>query len=171
MHDDGFHNHVGYLHIYRASYLFITLTFATWMLLFQLGISFERDEATLLNACKPFWPYQVACRVCTWARPGVKPILPAVEAWSLNYWTSREVPTYFKFKFLKKDKLLLFLKVKIKACTIPTFDQMVILSSFLSISFSFESNIGTSLYTLTCLLFQKLRKMHFTQTAEPQKSK
>lgn len=33
MHDDGFHNHVGYLHIYRASYLFITLTFATWMLL------------------------------------------------------------------------------------------------------------------------------------------
>ena len=38
-----------------------------------------------------------------WARPGVKPILPAVETWSLNYWTSREVPTYFKFKFLKKD--------------------------------------------------------------------
>ena len=106
-----------------------------------------------------------------WARPGVKPILPAVEAWSLNYRTSREVPTYFKFKFLKKDKLLLFLKVKIKAWTIPTFDEMIILSTFLSISFSFENNIRTSLYTLTCLLFQKLKKMHFTQTAEPQKSK
>lgn len=51
MRDDGFHNHVGYLYVGLRIYLS--------HLLLQLGCSFvlaghlERDEATLLNACKP----------------------------------------------------------------------------------------------------------------------
>ena len=30
-------------------------------------------------------------------QPGVKPVPPAVEAWSLNHWTTREVPEHYFF--------------------------------------------------------------------------
>ena len=30
-------------------------------------------------------------------QPGIKPMPPAVEAWSLNHWTTREVPTLVNF--------------------------------------------------------------------------
>ena len=33
----------------------------------------------------------VACRILV-PQPGIKPVPPAVEAWSLNHWTAREVP-------------------------------------------------------------------------------
>ena len=31
------------------------------------------------------------------SRPGIEPTLPAVEAWSLNHWTAREVPRMLRF--------------------------------------------------------------------------
>ena len=37
-----------------------------------------------------FWPQLVAC-VNLIPRLGVEPIPPAVEVWSLNHWTTREV--------------------------------------------------------------------------------
>ena len=38
-----------------------------------------------------FWPHHAACGILVpW--PGIEPAPPAVEAWSLNYWTAREVP-------------------------------------------------------------------------------
>ena len=37
----------------------------------------------------------MTCRMLA-PRPGVKPALPAVEAQSLNHWTTREVPTGIK---------------------------------------------------------------------------
>ena len=38
-----------------------------------------------------FWLHYKACRILVpW--PEIEPILPAVEAWSLNYWTAREFP-------------------------------------------------------------------------------
>ena len=38
-----------------------------------------------------FWPYHVACKILVpW--PGIEPMPPAVETWSLNHWTAREVP-------------------------------------------------------------------------------
>ena len=37
------------------------------------------------------WPHHAACEILgSW--PGIKPKRPAVEAQSLNHWTSREVP-------------------------------------------------------------------------------
>ena len=30
--------------------------------------------------------------------PGIKPVPPVVEAWSLNHWTTMEVPSYLHFK-------------------------------------------------------------------------
>ena len=36
-------------------------------------------------------PLHVACETLV-SRPGIKPVTPALEAWSLNHWTSREVP-------------------------------------------------------------------------------
>lgn len=39
-----------------------------------------------------FLPRLVACRI-TVPQEGIKPVYPALEAWSLNHWTAREVPT------------------------------------------------------------------------------
>ena len=37
-----------------------------------------------------FWPYHTGCGILfPW--PGIEPAPPAVEAWSLNHWTPREV--------------------------------------------------------------------------------
>ena len=33
-------------------------------------------------------------------QPGIEPAPPAVKAWSLNHWTSREVPDMYWFKLL-----------------------------------------------------------------------
>ena len=38
-----------------------------------------------------FWPYQAAFGILV-PRPRMEPVAPAVEAWSLNHWTSSEVP-------------------------------------------------------------------------------
>ena len=38
-----------------------------------------------------FWPCPAACGILV-PRPGMQPEPPAVEAWSLNHWTTREVP-------------------------------------------------------------------------------
>ena len=38
--------------------------------------------------CCCLWLHHAACRI--W--PGIEPMLPAVEAWSLNHWTARKVP-------------------------------------------------------------------------------
>ena len=41
-----------------------------------------------------FWPYSAACRSLV-PQPGVGPRPPAVEVWSSNPWTTREVPLFF----------------------------------------------------------------------------
>ena len=38
-----------------------------------------------------FWLRPVACGILV-PQPGTEPMPPAVEAWSLNHWTAREVP-------------------------------------------------------------------------------
>lgn len=40
-----------------------------------------------------FLPHGVACRILI-SQSETKPMLPAVKAWSLNYWTSREAPVH-----------------------------------------------------------------------------
>ena len=47
-----------------------------------------------------FWPCLMACGILV-PRPGIEPVSPAVEARSLNHWTSRDVP---KLTFLKKSR-------------------------------------------------------------------
>ena len=39
---------------------------------------------------KNFWPHHGACRILV-LRPGIEPMTPAVEGWSLNHGTAREV--------------------------------------------------------------------------------
>ena len=41
----------------------------------------------------------VACRILI-PLPGIKPVPSAVEAWSLNHWTTREAPAK---EFLRKE--------------------------------------------------------------------
>ena len=38
-----------------------------------------------------FWPCHVVCGILV-PRPGIEPGPPALEAWSFNHWTAREVP-------------------------------------------------------------------------------
>ena len=41
-----------------------------------------------------FWPCHMACGILV-PQPGIAPVPPALEALSLNHWTTREVPTSF----------------------------------------------------------------------------
>ena len=51
-----------------------------------------------------FWPHHAACGILV-PQPGIKPVTPAMEVWSLNHWTSREVPKIdFKIKTVTRDK-------------------------------------------------------------------
>ena len=45
-----------------------------------------------------FWPHCTACRILV-PGPGIEPTPPAVEAWSLNSWTTREVLFLLSFCF------------------------------------------------------------------------
>ena len=38
-----------------------------------------------------FWLCSAACKIL-FLRPGKEPILPAVELWNLNHWTTRDFP-------------------------------------------------------------------------------
>ena len=46
-----------------------------------------------------FWPHRVACGILV-PRPGIKPIPPALGAWSPNHWTTREVPMKYILKII-----------------------------------------------------------------------
>ena len=47
-----------------------------------------------------FWPHHAACGILV-PQPGIEPRSTALEAWSLNCWTTREAPfTIFKLYFL-----------------------------------------------------------------------
>ena len=49
-----------------------------------------------------FWPHCVACGILfPW--PGIEPTPPALEAWSPNHWTAREVPTTSPQPLLKSN--------------------------------------------------------------------
>ena len=39
------------------------------------------------------WPHCAACRILV-PQPVTKPMFPAVEMWSLNKWTARQVPKH-----------------------------------------------------------------------------
>ena len=38
-----------------------------------------------------FWPHGAACGILV-PRPGMERVPPALEVWSLNHWSTREVP-------------------------------------------------------------------------------
>ena len=44
-----------------------------------------------------FWPRYVASGILV-PQPGIKPVPPAMRAWRINHWTTREVPTDLYFK-------------------------------------------------------------------------
>ena len=54
-----------------------------------------------------FWPYLAVGRILV-PRPGIKPMLPAKQAWILKCWTAREVPEVLDLKIsdqsLKRPK-------------------------------------------------------------------
>ena len=41
-----------------------------------------------------FWPHLLTCGILL-TLPGIKPKSPALEAWSPNHWTTREIPRVF----------------------------------------------------------------------------
>ena len=43
---------------------------------------------------KNFWLPHEACGILV-PSPGIEPVPPALGAWSLNHWASREVPRYY----------------------------------------------------------------------------
>ena len=53
----------------------------------RLGPTLRKSDVKKKN----FWLYFVGCRILV-PRPGLELVPPAVETWSLNHWTTREVP-------------------------------------------------------------------------------
>ena len=51
----------------------------------------ENSRSTLTLFCFVFWPCCTAQGISA-PEPRMEPLLPEVEAWSLNHWTVREVP-------------------------------------------------------------------------------
>ena len=43
-----------------------------------------------------FWLCHLACGILV-PQPGTEPVTPALEVWSLNHWTAREVPCFVFF--------------------------------------------------------------------------
>ena len=44
----------------------------------------------------------VTSRILIPPPPGIEPVVPSVEAWSLNHWTTREVQPEFEYEVLKR---------------------------------------------------------------------
>ena len=51
------------------------------------------ERQTLYIKKNFFWPHSRACGILT-PQPGIEPMRPAVEVWSLNHWTAREIPLF-----------------------------------------------------------------------------
>ena len=59
----------------------------------------------LLFYKKLFWLRHAACEILV-PQPGIEPAPPVLEAWSLNHWTSREVPAPLLLSCLTWNKSL-----------------------------------------------------------------
>ena len=58
----------------------------------------SRENLFLVFFQKSFWPHHKACGILVpW--PGIKLRSPVLESWSLNHWTTREVPASFLLQF------------------------------------------------------------------------
>ena len=54
-------------------------------------VRFLHYKVTLFIYLFIYWPHLVACGILVpW--PRIEPVPPALEVWSLNHWTAREVP-------------------------------------------------------------------------------
>ena len=51
-----------------------------------------------------FWLCHTARGILV-SQPGIKPMPPAVEAWSLNHWTTREAPQIRVFRLILRDQM------------------------------------------------------------------
>ena len=51
----------------------------------------QRTARSVCFLCSMFWLCYAACGILV-PRAGTEPVPPAVEAWSLNHWTTREAP-------------------------------------------------------------------------------
>ena len=59
---------------------------------FSLFLNFiEMKSYPMYSSFFSFWQHCGACETLG-PRPGIEPMPPALEAWSLNHWTTREVP-------------------------------------------------------------------------------
>ena len=59
-----------------------------------------------------FWWGSMTFRILV-SQPGIEPVSPAVEAWSLNHWITREVPVPLSFNFN-----LLYVNIFITFCSL-----------------------------------------------------
>ena len=57
---------------------------------FSSNLFYLRLSELLIFILFYFWPHHMACRILV-PQPGIEPLPPAVEVWSLNHWTTREV--------------------------------------------------------------------------------
>ena len=102
--------------------------------------------------------HHTACRILV-SQPGIEPVPPAVEVWSLNHWTAREVPcfSFFFFFFLLAYGLLNFLN-----------NSIVIYYVFLSVSLCIAFSVVALVITIyLCISIITVYSYgHFTHLSE-----
>ena len=64
-----------------------------------------------------FWPPCAVCGILV-HRPGIKPMPPAVEAWSINHWTARKVPIFLTDIFVHWSRYFLGMNPKNWDCSL-----------------------------------------------------
>ena len=86
----------------------------------------------LLDANQVFFLFLLAVRCSTWdlsSLTHIRPALPAVEVWSFNHWTDRDIPI-FKFFFATFDTVAhSHLNLPSLASVIPYFPQTLLLKT------------------------------------------
>ena len=74
-------------------------------------MSWQREKCSKEHKFLFFWPYCTACGILV-PQPGTEPVPPAVEAQSLNHWTTREVQKSTEHEIFLYDYTFLFSQIE-----------------------------------------------------------
>ena len=114
-----------------------------------------------------FWTCHVACGILV-SRPGIEPTFPALEGWSLNHWTTREVPKLFclcgfhQFCWRCRPIRKLFLKISLSNSFINPADEyqkLVRYFLYLTVNFLHRDHNDEQITCYFLVLAQKLSSL------------
>ena len=82
------------------------MVFGDWLLPLLSGLGTLAQSQLTIEVCLFFWLRCMTCGILD-SLSGIKPVLPAVEAWSINHWTAMDFHmwVYFSLSVLSHQSL------------------------------------------------------------------